>query len=285
MSTATAATPLKPMPTVCAVLLTADRPEMTRVAIECVLFQTYKMSLCVWDSGEVPVDTSDLPERAIEGCWIKTNATTCNGKRTIGELRNAANSFVAAQGIDIMAHFDSDDWSHPNRIAEQVRFLQSSGAGCVGYNEMLFWREQYLVKNGMAVPVEPTRNPVEYSDGIAMGQAWLYRHPSDRYALGTSLCYWASAWNQRPFRHINVGEDKDWINGVDTRGVTSLGRMIGPGEFDYSAEPRMIARIHSHNTTTLYRNGEMEKNAASINPQWKRVVDRDEQLRRIMEGE
>ena len=251
---------------------------MARQAVENFRAQTYaNKRLLVYDTSAEEIEWPEDWYESDDLCLLESN---CNSHhrtaKTIGYLRNRAN--LASGENDILIHWDDDDWSHPDRISEQVRFLQSSGAGCVGYQEMLFWR----------TATEYTH--ADYEVGIKphesrRDEAWLYRHPSDRYALGTSLCYWASAWKQRPFRHIHVGEDKDWINGVDTRGVTSLGRMIGLGEFDYSAEPRMIARIHSHNTTTLYRNGEMEKNAASINPQWKRVVDRDEQLSRIMEGE
>ena len=53
-------------------------------------------------------------------------------------LRSAREGHAA----DILVHLDDDDYSHPNRIAEQVVLLQSSGADCVGYREMLFWQNR-----------------------------------------------------------------------------------------------------------------------------------------------
>ena len=128
-------------PTVCAVMLTADRPELAKRAVECFRRQTYpNKTLLIYDTGTD--DAEDCPADYPLIIWIPEEAR----RRTIGELRNAANSHIegvevhlesgttkdcGAVGIihwaDIIIHWDDDDYSHPNRIAEQVALLQSSG--------------------------------------------------------------------------------------------------------------------------------------------------------------
>src|SRR6185369_11808099 len=124
----TPSTQLQPL--VVGVMLTADRHDMTRRAIASFEAQTYERKcLLVLDSGREPLN---LPTN------IRQIYKHMPGvKLTVGELRNVANAM--AGGADIIAHFDSDDWSHPRRLEEQVALLQASGADVVGYNEILFW--------------------------------------------------------------------------------------------------------------------------------------------------
>jgi len=180
--------------------------------------------------------------------------------RTIGAMRNYANSLLT--DCDIVCHWDDDDWSHPNRIAEQVALLEATGSDCVGYNEMLFWRER--------APERP-------------GESWLYSNPNPRYALGTSLCYWRQAWEARPFPDINHGEDTEWLKGVRCEAVSSgkpSSRAI------YSADViSMIARIHSGNSSSAYNPREMAENAGmpASERQWSRVPAWDKVCREVME--
>jgi hypothetical protein len=161
-----------------------------------------------------------------------------------------------------VCHWDDDDWSHPNRIAEQVALLQATEADCVGYNEMLFWRER--------APERP-------------GESWLYSNQNPRYALGTSLCYWRLAWEARPFQDINHGEDTEWLKGVRCEAVSSgkpSSRAI------YSADViSMIARIHSGNSSSAYNPREMAENAGMppSERQWSRVPAWDKVCREVME--
>jgi len=177
--------------------------------------------------------------------------------RTIGAMRNYANSLLTE--CDIVCHWDDDDWSHENRIAEQVALLQATGADCVGYNEMLFWRER--------APGRP-------------GESWLYSNQNPRYALGTSLCYWRLAWEARPFPDMQHGEDTEWLKGVRSHAVSTFGLMKPAG-----ADPRMIARIHSGNSSSAYNPREMAENAGmpALERQWSRVPGWDKVCREVME--
>lgn len=183
--------------------------------------------------------------------------------RTIGAMRNYANSLLT--DCDIVCHWDDDDWSHPNRIAEQVALLEATGSDCVGYNEILFWRQ-----------AEALNSPrVELH-----GSAWLYSNPNPRYALGTSLCYWRKAWEARPFPDINHGEDTEWLKGVRSHAVSTFDLMKPTG-----ADPRMIARIHAGNTSSGYDPAEMSRHNAlpASERQWSRVPAWDKVCREVME--
>lgn len=182
-------------------------------------------------------------------------------------MRNAANGIRHFDEPDILIHWDDDDWSHPSRITEQVALLRSSGADCVGYNEMLFWREPH---------------GFDRSENNSRGEAWLYSNPNPGYALGTSLCYWRKTWERKPFPATSVGEDLQFITGLKCVGVSTLAQPCTSWRSQdierptAESEPRMIARIHAGNTITGYKNIHRE-------PMWKRVPEWDAHLRSVME--
>ncbi len=237
-------------PLVCAVMLTKDRPEMAKRAVECFRKQTYQNKrILVVNSGPKPLFTEATDLR--EPCFVGIDALT------IGALRNHAARYASSHYTtrddcpEIFIHWDDDDYSHPNRIAEQVALLQSSGKQCVGYREMLFWKE----------PWKAPRN----GDWEDQHEAWLYRNNDPRYCLGTSLCYWREVWEKRPFKDVSRGEDFFWLQGVDSLGVSSWTPNI--------SDPRMIASIHSGNHVVY----QPEKT-----PAFTRAAYWDEECRRIM---
>lgn len=212
-------------PLVTAVLLTANRPEMTRRAIDSFWRQTYSnKNLLMLNSG----DTLSFPEFPLHLC-------TSSGK-SVGELRNLAN---AAGSGKIIAHWDSDDLSHPNRLAEQVALLQSSGRECVGYREVLFWNTRGTSDAGGHL--------VTSTPG---GEAWIYRNPYDpSYCVGASLCYWRSAWERRPFEHVSAGEDTRWLMGVKSLGFSAFGHPEAVAQGFIDRDWRMVCQIHAGSTT------------------------------------
>ncbi len=204
------------LPDVAAIMLCNGRSEMVRRATRSFDSQSYdNKRLIVWEN---------------------------NGDRSIGRLRNDATA--AAGNADIIVHFDSDDVSHPNRIAEQVALLQSSGAECVGYNEMLFWREARHNRKEIFADGPRTFTP----SGITP-EAWLYRAAIPNYAIGTSMCYWRSTWLRHSFPDRSEGcDDLEWFNkGVRTTSV-SAAPIVTTGVRIMVAQPTMIASIHGGNT-------------------------------------
>lgn len=261
-------------PTVCAVMLTANRPEMARRAVECFRSQTYgPKRIHIFDTSSTSKTCGAIDDRDNEThFWVNDpayEAETFFAGMTVGCLRNEAieDSKHGHTGADIIIHFDDDDWSHPNRIAEQVALLQSSGADAVGYNEMLFWREpQYTERN--------------YRQEVT-GEAWLYSSPSPRYILGTSFCYWRHTWEKRPFEATDArtgnGEDTIWLQGVKSVGVSSRPIDEDP-PMSTREQPRMIASIHGANTSNGY------SALAMSCAQWKRAYVWDAHCRSTMEA-
>lgn len=253
-------------PTVCAVMLTADRPEMTRRAVECFRAQTYQNKyLVVWDSGSraVGIEVGD------DELWIRE--TPCGV--LIGKLRNSAIRAALGNSQDaIIIHWDDDDWSHPNRIAEQVAFLQASGAEAVGYDSMLFWDSRQTV-----VEAGPTIQRAGYveSRGVvsSVGESWLY----SGFPLGTSLCYWRNTWERVQFPDTSYGEDSEWLKRVKWQAINSRPIDDDP-PMHHNEQPRMIASIHGGNTSSAYDPKQMRDNPQ----QWRRVPEWDGFLERTM---
>lgn len=183
----------------------------------------------------------------------------------IGTLRNIANALTRA---DILVHWDSDDWSYPERIAQQVALLQASGdVDAVGYNEMLFWREGEPPRYGKISDLEPAR----------YGEAWRYIGS----ILGTSLCYWRAAWSAQAFSgRMDHGEDSEWLTRVRSCGFSSAHplQQVSAERKQFSYEvtvkngPAMIAAIHAGNAgNSAYIPSEM----ASYPQHWSRVPQWD----------
>lgn len=231
-------------PTVCAILLTRDRPAMAKRAVESFRRQTYaNKRLLILDTGAQPCDQPS-EGNLITHIWHYHSSTGQPCKATIGSLRNTAADFCLED--DVLCHWDDDDWSHPNRIAEQVALLQASGADAVGYSDLLFW---------------DTR---EHSRSLRVpnNKAWLYTRPSKTCVPGTSLMYKRSTWERKPFPHLpehgnpqSIGEDVAWQAGLKVAAVSSVNVLEarnpkGHGALDPNLDtsPRMFASVHGSNT-------------------------------------
>ena len=272
-------------PLLCAIMLTRDRPAMAARAVRCFREQTYgNVLLFVLDTSEKCTPGTPYGEDRATTVWMPEQG----GKHSIGILRNGAiRAALGWQQFDIVAHFDDDDWSHPNRIAEQVALLQATGKDAVGYREILFWRTFAEAPHGASQ---------------RESQAWLYSHAHPSYIVGTSLCYWRRTWERRPFKDLpkgnSIGEDTEFINGLDTLGVTTFHGQ--PWEIVLCAcghkyprsgapcsqchtypddGPRMIASIHGGNSSGGY---DFKRLAAEGSRNWKRVPEWDEHCRERM---
>jgi len=79
-------------------------------------------------------------------------------------------------------------------------------------------------------------------------QVTFYKQPNPRYALGTSLMYWRSVWEQHPFIETIGDEDSKFEYAVGFDKVHTQSSVYSPGwQFDYQV--RMVARIHPGNTS------------------------------------
>lgn len=130
-----------------------------------------------------------------------------NGSPTIGWKRNYA--CWLARG-NVIAHWDDDDWSGPNRLAEQYTEMRRHRVAVVGYNACLFyWMEQQ--------------------------RAFLYKAPAS-YAVGTSLMYQRAYWCGHKFEDVQIGEDNAFVHGIK------------PGSLYAYHGRQIVARMHAGNT-------------------------------------
>ena len=116
---------------------------------------------------------------------------------------------------------------------------------------MLFWRLRDLD--------EP---------GVAPGESWLYHQQHPTFCLGTSLCYWRSTWERKPFPDRSDGEDFWWQQGLQTCAVSSL-----------PSEPRMIAIIHGSNAGQKHYDGLLGSHQA-----YERVPHWDDHCKKTLEA-
>lgn len=250
-------------PTVCCIMLANGRQEMVDRAVRSYLAQTYKAKhLFLLDTGD-PLLT--LPRMTVEDALeIYVDHARPRHDETIGALRNRANMWAKTLDCDIIAHFDSDDWSHPNRLTEQVALLQASGAECVGYNQALFWQDMQVVgrreilADAQEVFVDEQgrhcfrRRPFDVSVNFE-GEAWFYTSPKSDVALGGTLCYWRRTWEAKRFLDLKFGEDSAWQTGMRVEAVPAFGYVEPPaGSLTKVSEPvaRFIASIHGSNTSS-----------------------------------
>lgn len=236
-------------PTVCAVMLTANRPEMARRAIQCFVRQTYEnKQLLICNSGP-GFETGIADEDNIIRLYVPLESLISSGNLPpkIGGIRNLAALLTAAP---IIVNWDDDDYSHPKRIEEQVSLLLASGADAVGYRDCLFWdtrnvrhERQLLETTEMGLLGGAQSGVRSFEPGpIATfgGEAWFYcAEPLDRtQVLGSSLMYWRKTWEQWPFRpDTSSGEEQDLILKCNGNWISSISTMR-------DAEPRMVCGIH-----------------------------------------
>jgi glycosyltransferase involved in cell wall biosynthesis len=203
-STATQSSPL-----VSCILPTKNRAAFIPQAIASYQSQTYpNKELVIFDNG-------DDETEAILPTDLSIRYYRITGNRTTGEMRNFCAKYSKGEFI---CHFDSDDWSAPRRITDQVTRLGEHGV-VTGYHAMLFYDERD-------------------------GKLYWWRMPSHsaiRYALGTSLCYRRVWWHYHPFQALRIGEDMKFVQ----QALREAYRLVTT----VSAEQLMVARVHHQQTS------------------------------------
>jgi len=170
---------------VTAIMPTRGRPEMSRAAVECWRGQVWpKLELVIVDDRDCP----SFPAEDFTGYRIRY--TKLSERLTVGEKRNVACSMASGE---IIVHFDSDDWSAPGRIADQVARLQATGKQVTGYSGMLFHETRKV-------------RVLDVGGFRAAGAWWRWRGMHGQ-AAGTSLCYRRDWWLKHPFLPEQRAED------------------------------------------------------------------------------
>jgi O-antigen biosynthesis protein len=180
--------------------LTRNRKQWLPKAIQCFQNQTHSLrELVIVADGEDVRDLIPSDDERIRLIHLRDQLS-------IGAKRNYGCEQASGS---IICHWDDDDWSGPERIAEQLQLLE--GFAVTGYHSMRF------------------------TDG---DQWWKYEGTL-HYALGTSLCYLKSWWRDHPFESKNIGEDNAFV------AVASAARKL----ISIDAGMAMYATNHANNTS------------------------------------
>src|ERR1035441_4987246 len=182
----------------CITVTTAKRKEYFPQLLRCWWEQTYLNSELVVVSED---DMSDvLPVHP------RIRFVSCVPGTSLGQKRNIA--CENANG-EIIAHFDDDDWSSPERLTECVEVLLAKKVFLTGYRVNRF----YEVDTKLA----------RIWDG---GPNWVQ---------GATFCYAKSFWRNHKFADIATGEDLKFL--------FEAGLLFTMNGID-----RVVARDHSDNT-------------------------------------
>ena len=154
--------------------LTRNRPQWLPKAIRSFQQQTFPRSeLVILADGQ---DVRHLvPERD-----PRIRLIHLDGRPEIGAKRNYGCERATGE---IIAHWDDDDYSAPERLANQVERLLETGKAVTGFHSMRF------------------------TDGVR----WWNYEGTRNYALGTSLCYRRDWWSTHRFPVVQVGEDNQFV--------------------------------------------------------------------------
>jgi glycosyltransferase involved in cell wall biosynthesis len=250
-------------PSVCCLLLTADRQRFTDRAVACFLSQTYQNAwLLIFDTGEKPYELSHRERHK----YLKVVSVYHPGSRgrAVGGLRNEA--IDMASNADVIAHWDSDDWSAPTRLEEQVKHLLSHTHNqATGFHNLLFLdtREVHELSGSYkGWAIAPMCHAWEYDYGRYIGPS------RNAKVLGTSLVYWRETWKACPFiEHRDTGEDTEWSKVVTTLAVQGV-----------TPEPLLIAEVHGTNTSGVYN--VFDQYQPAFQPEWRRAPEWDVYVRK-----
>ena len=182
-----------------------EQREMLKIALDSFLSQDWpNKELIVIDDSPHLLHVSCLRGVVPWGRYMRIDE-----RMKIGPKRNLACETASGE---IIVHFDSDDWSAPSRITDQVTRLLESGKSVSGYHSMLFW------------------------DGA---EAFRYQGSED-YSLGTGLCYRKAFWQKHSF--VPEGP-RSWEDNVFVQAARNQNQIVA-----VDARQLMVARIHPGNT-------------------------------------
>ena len=161
--------------------LTRNRPQWLPKAIRSFQQQTFRRSeLVILADGQ---DVRHLvPERD-----PRIRLIHLDGRPEIGAKRNYGCERATGE---LIAHWDDDDYSAPERLANQVERLLETGKAVTGFHSMRF------------------------TDGVR----WWNYEGTRNYALGTSLCYRRNWWSTHRFPLVQVGEDNQFVAAAHAAG-------------------------------------------------------------------
>ena len=181
-------------PKVTAICPTHNRRRYIPSVIACFLSQTYTDSeLVIVDDGTDSV--ADLIPDNPRIRYIRLEGP----RRTTGEKRNICCGH--AQG-EFIVHFDDDDWSAPERIADQIAKLESSGKQVMTYHNILYWN----VLTRKIYRFQPVSEGTPYGATFCYRKTWWEQHRFDNIVLGEDTNFAHAAERVRQFLYADAGQ-------------------------------------------------------------------------------
>lgn len=188
------------------ILPTRGRRQWAEQALQCFNSQTYI------NKELVIVDDADQPSFPYGVVQDDVRYFRSDFIMPISEKRNYCCQIAVGEWI---AHFDSDDWSAPDRLEVQRQLIADKNESVIGFHTMLFW-------------------------DVINQRAYKYIGKSD-YALGTSLMYLKRWWktNQWPMTRTGLASDNVFV-----KTANKAGQLVS-----FDAELTMVARAHLDNSS------------------------------------
>lgn len=207
------AIPMTDFPLVTAILPTRGRQEFAAAALACWRAQTWpSKELIILDDADDPSFPDGFQFQPAWGgspAGLYYSRLHSEKRKTIGYKRNLACQLALGEFI---IHFDSDDYSAPERMADQVMRLLQSGKSVTGYHS------------------------IKFTDGTSW---WQYQGYSG-WAFDSSLCYRRAFWREiAQFADANDGLEESFRAAAIRRNdfVSVDGHEL------------LLASIHSDNTS------------------------------------
>ena len=181
-----------------------------RVAADAFLASTYEgeLELIILDNNATPV-------KDLIPADPRVHYYQC-AKMPVGALRNLGTSYATGT---ICCNLDEDDWSHPERIGEQVGRLIGTGKSVTGFHSIYYY---------------DTGNGSTYKYWYEPNQR---NHPP--YACGSSQMFTKAWWEKHPFPSTGI-EDFGFQNAA-----------LAAGQLDsIDGSQLLVARAHSGSVCT-----------------------------------
>lgn len=229
-------------PLACCITPTRDRPELLRRTIESYKSQDYRPKVqIIINSGKDP-GTQEFGTGGVFQYDISWS-DPLRGAYSVGYLRNRGLRLIEEQHgkINLIAHFDDDDWSAPERLTEQVAFMEHTGADVVGYCDMPFY------------------------DAVH-DKVYFYDSRVKAYTLGTALLYKREVWEKVPFPDVTP-EDTTWQHSVARAGFT-----ICSESSIRDRKVRMIQTLHGGNASAHLTKSAFEPAEAWLDQEVRRIL-------------
>lgn len=200
---------LEKFPLISCIMPTANRPELLKLAIDSFLSQTYEnKELLILDDGKSPSLDKDY-------CKDKENIKYSYEGPIRKAIPKKLNILSERASGEIIARFDDDDYSAPERLFTQYKVIQQ-GASFTGFHCILFYH-------------------------ILSQKVYKY-FSSKNYACGTSFMFTKAFWEDNPFDELKIlGEDNNLLDRT---------RYTKDSIVAINGEKLIVARVHPKSSVT-----------------------------------